>query len=380
MRIAHISTYPPIECGIGTYTQFFVDAMEKTPNEIHVISQYGARGKDVSPAYDSGDGDLARKIFNMTIRFTPDIIHFQHEFGLYGEMNGIAILDLINRFRSTGAPTIATLHTVLSDPSFRCKMIIEEMCRCLSSVIVHEESHLDLLTSLYGADPSKINVIPHGARTLNPIKDAKKKLQIEGLKTILLIGYFRPTKCFDRIVDIFPAILEKSPDTCLIISGKLRMLEYSEYRELLFDKIDACPAKDRIQVFRGQFPQKTFDTIVSAGDVLLFPYSAGAQSGVMAHALAFGKPVVTSDLPAFRNIVQKSGAGFFAGTDEEYVEKIAMLLNDDEQYRTCSENALKYVNETISWDIVVQKTLAVYKKFDIDLPRTRYVYVDNEQE
>ena len=380
MRIAHISTYPPIECGIATYTQFLVDAMEKTANEIYIISQYGASGKNVAPAYDPTDGDLVSKIYSMTIKFTPDVIHFQHEFGLYGELNGIAILDLINRFRGAGVPTIATLHTVVPDPTFRCKMIVEEMCRCLSSVIVHEESHFDLLVSHYGADPSKVNVIPHGARTLKPIKDAKKKLQLEGLKTLLLVGYFRPTKCFDRIVDIFPAILEKSPDACLVISGKLRMLEYSEYRELLFDKIDLCPAKHRIQVLRGQFPQKTFDTIISAGDVLLFPYSAGAQSGVMAHSLAFGKPVVTSDLPAFKNIVEKSGAGFFAGTDDEYVEKISTLLNDDEKYKTCSENALKYVNETISWDIVVEKTLAVYKKFDLDLPQTRYVYMDEERE
>jgi glycosyltransferase involved in cell wall biosynthesis len=170
--------------------------------------------------------------------------------------------------------------------------------------------------------------------------------------------------------------LERSPDTCLIISGKLRMLEYSDYRKLLFDKIASCPAKSRIQVFRGQFPQHTFDTIINAGDVALFPYSAGAQSGVMAHALAFGKPVVTSDLPAFKNIIQKSRAGFFAVTDEEYVEKIALLLNDEKTYRTCSDNALTYVKDEISWDIVVQKTLAIYKKFDQDFPQTRYVYVD----
>ena len=61
MRIAFISTYPPIECGIGTYTDFLVKAMEQTPNELHVISQYGAKGSNVSPAYDLQDGDLAKK-------------------------------------------------------------------------------------------------------------------------------------------------------------------------------------------------------------------------------------------------------------------------------------------------------------------------------
>ncbi|MDL1967629.1 MAG: hypothetical protein LWW97_03560 [Deltaproteobacteria bacterium] len=52
-------------------------------------------------------------------------------------------------------------------------------------------------------DQSKIFLIPHGARDMDPIPDAKKKLNLEGRKIILLAGYFRPTKCFDRIVDLF---------------------------------------------------------------------------------------------------------------------------------------------------------------------------------
>ena len=374
MRIAFISTYPPIECGIGTYTDFLVKAMEQTPNELHVISQYGAKGDNVTPAYGPQDGDLAKKIFDMTVKVTPDIVHIQHEFGLYGEMDGIAVLDLIYRFKSTMTATVATMHTVHPEPDHRKKMIVTTMCRELNAVIVHEKKLANLLETVYGVDRAKINLIPHGAREMPTVENAREKLNLTGKKIVLLVGYFRPTKCFDRIVDLFPRIVERCPEAWLVISGKMRVLEFSEYRNTLFEKIDTSSAKEQMEVFRGQFPQDTFDTIISASDVMVFPYSAGAQSGVMAHAFTFGKPVVTSDLPAFENIVEMSGAGFSAGTDDEYVEHIVNLLTDQKLYDKCSENALRYVSEKISWNLIAERTLQLYKQFDLNLPRSRYIY------
>ncbi|MDD5727755.1 MAG: glycosyltransferase [Victivallales bacterium] len=374
MRIALVSTYPPIECGIAAYSSYLVDAMKTTPNELHVISQYGAEGKGVYPAYCPKQRDIAGKIFDMVMRFTPDVVHVQHEFGLFGEMDGIAVLDLIFRLKSSTMPVVATLHTVPESPGYRQKMIISTMCRELGAIIVHELPLKETLRSVYGADPAKVTVIPHGARNIQPVENAKKRLRLEGRKVILLVGYFRPTKHFERMVDIFPEVVAGCPRATLVISGKMRMVEFSQYRNELFEKIDNSPVREKIEVFRGQFPQATFDTIISAADIVAFPYEAGAQSGVMAHAFAFGKPVVCSSLPAFRSIIRESGAGFTADSDAEYVEKIVSLFKDEELYRKCSGNALRYVREKISWDIVARETLKVYKKFDANFPRSRYIY------
>ena len=381
MRVAMISTYPPIECGIGTYTNFLVQALLKTHNEIHVVSQNGAEGYHVYPTYNPKEKGIAAQIYDMVIKITPDIVHIQHEYGLFGELNGIAVLELIYRIKSTGMPVIATFHTVLEKPEFRMELIFRTMCRDLDGIIVHEKEHVGILKKIFDTDPSKIFLIPHGARDIETIKDAKQKLDLERKKVILMAGYFRPTKCFDRIVDLFPRVLEKVPDAWLVISGKLRILEYSTYRSFLFEKINASSAIDRIEVFRGQFPQYTFDTIINAADIMVFPYSAGAQSGMIAHALTFGKPIVTSDLPAFINIVEKSGAGFAAGAEDEYVNKIVELLTNDSIYQKCSQNALRYVKEKIPWGMVAGATLEVYKKFDQNLEcKTRYIFFGQVKE
>jgi glycosyltransferase involved in cell wall biosynthesis len=375
MRIAFVSTYPPIECGIGTYTSFLVDALIRLPNEIRIISQYGAEGRHVYPSYCPRKDGIAAKIFNAAIKITPDIVHIQHEFDLYGELDGIAVLELIYRLKSTGTPVIATFHSVQREPEFRKKLILKTMCRELDGIIVHGQEHADILQTVFDAELSKVFLIPHGARDMGLIPDAKKKLDLEERKVILLVGYYWPTKSFDRIVDLFPYIAEEVPDAYLVLSGKLRMLEFNSYRRMLFEKINNSPARNRIEVFRGQFPQKTFDTILSAADIVVLPYTEGAQSGIMAHAMTFGKPVVTSNLPAFVDAIEESEAGFYAQTDDEYIDRIVTLLTDREVYDRLSQNALTYIKENISWDIVAHKTINVYEQFDLKPEcKTRYVF------
>ncbi len=70
MRIIIISTYPPIECGIGTYTQFLKEELQKSDNEIIVISQHGADGDNVFPVYSADDPNPAKNIFDFAISCT----------------------------------------------------------------------------------------------------------------------------------------------------------------------------------------------------------------------------------------------------------------------------------------------------------------------
>lgn len=46
-----------------------------------------------------------------------------------------------------------------------------------------------------------VSTYPHGARDMDPIPDAKEKLNLEDRKVILLAGYYWPVKCFDRVTD-----------------------------------------------------------------------------------------------------------------------------------------------------------------------------------
>jgi len=223
-----------------------------------------------------------------------------------------------------------------------------------------------------------VSVIPHGAREVEPISNAKQKLGLpEDKKVILLIGYFRPSKNFELIVDLLPEILKNYQDAILVIAGKVRGQEHVEYRNYLFQKIQQSPAHDHIYLIRGQLPQQTFDTILSGADVVVLPYKINSQSGILAHCLAFGRPVITSNTEAMHRIIRESGSGLIANSEQEYVEHIVKILGDEQFARQLSLSALNYVKTRISWSIVADQHIQIYRNL-IDLPdvESKVIVVD----
>ncbi len=377
MRIGFVSTYPPIECGIATYTKYLTDSLfQLKETEIYIVSQFGARGEAVYPAFHGDDADLADKVFRMMVKFTPDIVHIQHEFGLFGDPDGVNCIPLVYKIKLAGIPVVMTLHTIYEEFSREKKIVLEALIRASDAIIVHEEYQRQTILEKIGPFDN-IWVIPHGARELETVPEAKTRIGLdENMKAILLCGYIRPTKGLDRIVKIFPRIAEKVENAVLVIAGKMRGPEYREYRDMFFRLIETSPAHDRIFVLRGQFPQKIFDTIMSAGDVVPMPYLKGAQSGILAHCLAFGRPVVASpDVKSLRETVADVKCGFVANDDEEFVEQIARILGDSELWLELSTNAREYVKKNISWRLIAKRTVDVYRKV-IKVPQEHGMYID----
>src|SRR5687768_9826239 len=163
MKLAYIATYPPRECGIGTFTQNMVDSMVN-PDSTHegfVVAMndheqtydYPEEVKLIIRQEHQRDYVKAAKFINHS---GADLCVLEHEFGIFGGHHGVYILPLLHRLE---IPLIVTLHTVLKTPSYNQKAILTEICKLVEKVIVRSNKAVKFLTGIYEIDSEKIEKI-----------------------------------------------------------------------------------------------------------------------------------------------------------------------------------------------------------------------------
>jgi glycosyltransferase involved in cell wall biosynthesis len=359
MRIIYISTYPPTECGIATYTHYLQQEIQNKAVEVFILSQNGAKGKNVFQSYSPDDKDIAYKLFHLVSKLTPDLIHIQHEFGLFGYDRGIQVVDFLLRCKLASLPVVTTLHTVYKNPGWKERVITSEILKLSKEIIVHEEYQKEFLKSEYKC-LSPIHVIAHGVRNVEIVKGAKELLGLSSKKVVLLAGYFRTTKHFEKLIDIFPDVLSKVKNAVLLIACRLRITEHNDKRDQLLRMMRFLDNKNHIRILKGQFPQYTLDTIMSTADVVVMPYSAGAQSGMLAQFSAYHIPTVTSDLLSFKIWNKTTGGGLTSFTDDEFVANICKVLENEEDSMKMRKN-IKKSNQKRYWDVIASKHLRIYE-------------------
>src|SRR5215471_17983340 len=123
MNVCLVSSYPPRQCGIATFSSNLLSSLQEQLNNQKVNSFVVALNDyETEYAYPeevafSIQQNIQQDYIKAAeyINSNADVCILQHEYGIYGGNNGVYILSLLNRLT---IPVIATLHTVLKDPSF----------------------------------------------------------------------------------------------------------------------------------------------------------------------------------------------------------------------------------------------------------------------
>ena len=144
MKIAFIGTYPPRECGIGTFTNnLYNSVLQSKKAENQDCEAFVVAVSDHNLIYDypqevkldirqehQEDYLKAARYINLS---SADICILQHEFGIYGGQNGIYILPLLHRLE---IPLVVTLHTILKTPSYNEKAVLKEIGKMAQKIVV----------------------------------------------------------------------------------------------------------------------------------------------------------------------------------------------------------------------------------------------------
>ena len=245
MKNVYIGTYPPRECGIGTFTQDLYHAITNTcqnagQNDSFIVAMNDFEQNNAYPdevkltirQESQKDYLSAVKYINMS---GADCCILQHEFGIYGGQNGVYILPLLHRLE---IPLIVTLHTIIKTPSYNEKTILQEICKMANRIVVMSQKAIGFLIDIYGVTEEKIAYIEHGVPDFQfSQNETKKELKLKKKKLLLTFGFISRNKGIEVAIKALPKVIEKHPDVLYMVLGKTHpnVLRYSgdEYRVYL---------------------------------------------------------------------------------------------------------------------------------------------------
>jgi glycosyltransferase involved in cell wall biosynthesis len=352
--------------------------MENLGNRVHVIAHVDSDvgGHESQPnvfgIIDIAKPDWERAVFHKIMDLKPDVVHIQHEYGLYANEGdyGISIIDLLFLLFVARVPVVITYHSVYSTLSREEAIFTSLSLDTVDAGIVHEEFQKIFLPANLGRIPANVYVIPHGAKTavaedVPDAREAKKRFGLEGKQVVLCIGWWEPNKRFEDVVAIWPDVLEKAGNTVLVIAGDARPGSPSGlyYKPRLLKAVQESSVRDHIQVITGAFTPKEYDSILNLADLVVMPYDRASQSGNLAHAFALGKPAVVTAVEGLKAEVEASQAGVSVPLEslEDLKAAMLLLLRNDELRELFSNRALEYVQKKIGWSIVAKKHVLLYE-------------------
>ena len=89
-----------------------------------------------------------------------DIAVVQHEYGIYGGVDGDEVVDIIGGLH---IPSIVVAHTVLKDPTPHQRSVLETIAAMADQVVVMSEPARQRLCLGFDVDRRKVTTIAHGA-------------------------------------------------------------------------------------------------------------------------------------------------------------------------------------------------------------------------
>jgi glycosyltransferase involved in cell wall biosynthesis len=389
MKLAYIGTYPPRECGIGTFTKNLFNSTvtnykSETHNEGLVIAlndheqtyPYPEEVKLTIRQEHQRDYLKAAKFINIS---GADICVLEHEFGIYGGQNGAYILPLLYRLE---IPLVVTLHTILKTPSYNEKAVLQEICKMAHKIVVMSHKAIEFLTTIYDVDVEKIEYIEHGVPDIQFDQvQSKKEFKLDNKKFLLTFGFIGRNKGIETVINALPKVVEKHPETLYLVLGKTHpnVLRQSgeEYRNYLQRLVKSLKLDDHVLFLNEFVNQEELFKYLSASDIYITPYLNEAQitSGTLAYAIGVGSAVISTPYWHASELLADGRGKLFDFGNSDELSKIFMELLDNPKVRKEMRQKAYDYGRTIIWPKSGAKYVALAERLLEGRPK---VVVKNE--
>ena len=390
-EILFITSYPPRECGIATYSQDLIGALNNKFSKSLSIKVCALETGDTSYLYPA---EVKYTLNTSTIssyeKLAGDInkdeavkaVLIQHEFGFYHEQEQ-AFLQFIY---TLSKPVAIVFHTVLPRPDEQLEEKVRSIAAVCQFIVVMTHTSENILTADYGVPQEKILVIAHGTHLVS--HPSKKSLKLKyGLKdrsVLTTFGLLGSGKSIETTLEALPAIIKAKPDVMFLVIGKTHpevvKNEGEKYREMLEQKVKEYSLQDNVRFINSYLPLPELLEYLQLTDIYLFTTNDPNQavSGTFVYAMSCGCPIISTPIPHAKEVLTKDTGIIFDFRDSKQLAvSVTRLLKNDKLRRSISTNTLQKIvftaweNSAVAHAMLFEKLADGKIKIQYNLPEIK---------
>lgn len=362
-EILVISSYPPRECGIATYSKDLITAINNKFETSFDIKVCALETGDAS--FEYGDEVIYRLDTSQPTAFFPialsinqdkniEIVFIQHEFGLYHRQEE-AFLQFIHQLTK---PVICAFHTVLPHPDEVFQSKVQQISAACRSIIVMTRDSEQILINDYDITPDKILVIPHGTHLTDHVDEdyLKDKYQLSHHKILSTFGLLSSGKSIETTLDAMPDIVKNNPEVLFLIIGathpEVVKHEGEVYRHMLEAKVIQNGLSEHVKFINRYLDLGELLEYLQMTDIYIFSSRDPNQavSGTFAYAMSCGCAIISTPIPHAKELLtEDTGIIFDFGNSHQLANAVNKLLHDEPLRKKMVINTLQKIIST-SWE------------------------------
>jgi D-inositol-3-phosphate glycosyltransferase len=274
-------------------------------------------------------------------------------------------------------PMVSTFHTLArvkaetGDVEPQNRIDAEsDVIACSDIITANSVVELHELVRHYGADPSRIEIVPpgvdHAFFSPGSRRGARQALGLGDEPVLLFVGRIQPLKGVDVAVEALSRL--RDPRARMLIVGGSSGIEGDDHAAEVHDLITDQGLDDRITMVPPQ-PHHVLSTYYRAADVTIVPSRSESFGLVALESAACGTPVVASDVGGLRTLVDHGRTGLrVPGRDpDDFAEAVERIIGDPIFAGRLSERAAEAAT-AYTWTSMAARLRRVYADLSERVP------------
>ncbi len=381
-KIIYLSTFPPRECGIATFTADLTAAMDDLLEPAIESRVAAVNIDDISRSYYSkkvifqmnqySEQEYVETAKSINGMDKVKLVNVQHEFGIFAGKYGSYIISFLEVLKK---PSVVTFHSILPSSNAELNLVVRSIAEKASGIVVMTNFSKEILIREYGIAEEKISIIPHGIHSMPYVSSLRPKIALGVSKKISLLtfGLLSRGKGIEYVIEALPEVVKAYPNILYIVLGvthpNVLKEEGENYRKFLIQKVRGYGLSSHVNFYNEYTSVDKLLHFLRAADIYIstsLDYNQ-AVSGTLSYALGSGRPVISTPFPQAREFIT-SEAGILVNFKDpgSYTEAIMKLLKDSSLREQLGKNAY-FRTRNMTWENVALEYLKLFSKYSRDI-------------